>query len=440
MKRLLDTDVRYFDQDTFQAPKLLSSWGSLIDFLDCALVTGTEGVNVLSLVTEEDIDNPDLYWSITVNLEPGHLFKELLSVVEIKNCEELSYNQIYRVQKVGSNFIKLAVDKNSHPFKPPDILSPVDVKISTAPLGYEKIFEEPYKAVYKVNTYEDKVAYLRVDNSCPPGHDPSYLKFARVSMFSDIDGMDDYAFRLGRQKAPAYANDYTRVEENIYDIWFHCAYPSSDMNIQGTSGTNLTKYHIIGDKSTFYYTADYLRAHSSYPSDMTYIFGEYDKLTFKEDPLPFILFTTERYSLDSYVFLQYNWYNNLTRETSSGKHTFKTDFEDIFTTSTSDRWSPWHGDGYHSGANTRVNYKPYKNEIQLNMTEATLRFYRKDNTVLEGKYRGIYFLMNNLQDYENFAPKFNIPFLYNDNYFIRVSDKDYAERSSYGIQLSNWRA
>lgn len=437
--RLLDTEVKYFDQDTFQAPKLLSSWGSLIDFLDCALVTGTQGVDVLSIITEDDLDEPTLYWSITINLEPGHLFKELLSVVEIKNCEELFYNQLYRVQKVNTDSIIVMVDKITNPFKPPNILNPLGVKISTAPLGYEKVFEEPQKAIYKNNTSSDKLAYLRVDNSCPPGHDPSYLKFAKVSMFSEIDGIDDYAFRLGRQKAPAYANAYNRVEESIYDIWFHCSYSSSDMNIQGTSSYNLARYHLIGDSSTFYYTAEYARANTSYPSDITYIFGEYEKLTYKEDPLPFILFTSERYSLDSNVFMQYNWYNNLTRETTSGKHTFKTDFEDIFTTSTSDRWAPWLGDGYHSGANTRVNYKPYKNEIQLNMTDATLRFFRKDNTVLEGKYRGINFFMNNLQDYENFAPKFNTPFLYNNEHYIRVIDRDYTEKSSYAIRLANWR-
>ena len=47
--------------------------------------------------------------------------------------------------------------------------------------------------------------------------------------------------------------------------------------------------------------------------------------------------------------------------------------------------------------------------------------------------------MNNLQDYENFAPKFNTPFLYYNEHYIRVIDRDYTEKSSYAIRLANWR-
>lgn len=438
MKRLLDTEVKFYDQDSPQVPKILSSWGSLIDYLDCVLVTGTIGIPVTSIETYEDPDYPTEFWLSKISFEEITGFKENLSVVEITGCEEIFYNTISRVQEVGKNYVIIAYDKILYPFQPPNIQQTVGTLLKLPSLGFDKVFEEHQKAIYKVSTKKEKYAYLRVDNSCPTGHDPSHLKFARVSMFSEIDGIDDYRFRLGRQKAPAYTGDYNRAEEYIYDIWFHCQYSSSDMNINGTSGRNLDKYSLIGDQGTFYLTMDYLRSNSSYPADITYLFGEYEKLTFKEDPLPFILFTSERMSYTSPVFMQYNYYENLTRDRNQGKHTFKTDSEDIFTSSTSDRWAPWLGDGYHSGANTKVSFKPYKNEIQLNMCDATLRFFRVENTVLEGRYRGIKFYINNLQDQENFAPSFKTPYFYNNKFYIRISDRDYSEKASFAIQLDNW--
>lgn len=436
MKRLLDTEVKYMDQTDLQVPPLLSSWGSLVDYLDCTLVLGTEGFDIVSITTIEDPQDPEKYWLSYLKLKDNHTFKQDLSVVEISNTEDLVYNNQFRVQEISEQEVCIAFSKELNPFKPPDITESVG-KIRLAPLGYEKVFEAPQKAVYKVTTKDDKYCYLRLDNSCPEGRDPSKLKFARVSMLSDMDFIDDYAFKLGRYKSPAYENDYDRGENSIYDVWFHSRYNSSEMNMDGV-GYNLQEYCIVGDSSTFYLSLDNLRYSSSYYMDKTYIFGLYDKFIYKEDPLPFILHTSERISITSPSFDPYNYYSNLTRDRNYGKHTFKTDFENIFTSATSDRWAPWLGDGYHSGANTRVNFKPYKNEIKINLVDSVLRFYRFQNTVLEGKYRGIKFILNNLQDSEQFLPKVKEPFSQDGRKFIRIKDRDYSEISYFLIQLDNW--
>ena len=72
------------------------------------------------------------------------------------------------------------------------------------------------------------------------------------------------------------------------------------------------------------------------------------------------------------------------------------------------------------------------------MSDATLRFFRVENTVLEGRYRGVKFYINNLQDQENFAPSFKTPYFYNNKFYIRISDRDQSEKASFAIQLDNW--
>ena len=94
MKRLLDTEVKFYDQDSPQVPKILSSWGSLIDYLDCVLVTGTIGIPVTSIETYEDPDYPTEFWLSKITFEEITGFKENLSIIEITGCEEIFYNTI----------------------------------------------------------------------------------------------------------------------------------------------------------------------------------------------------------------------------------------------------------------------------------------------------------------------------------------------------------
>ena len=439
--RLLDTGTKYFDINSYNVPKLNNTWGCMVDFLDAALVYGSPSQPILGITVTEDVKEPELYWLFNVQLNSGHGFKANLSVVEILNANIPTFNKVYRVQEITNTSITLAVLKTEYPTKPLDLVYVNGVEIKTKALGYEKVFEGFQKAVYKVTTKDDKYCYLRVDNSCPNGHDPSWSKFSRVSMMSEIDEIDDYRFRLGRQKAPAYVGDYNKTEENIYDVWFNTRYYNDRYLYFQVAPNRPTQrhYHIIGDSETFYLFIDAVRDYSSgREEDTTYIFGKYTKLIYKEDPTPFILKCNRRDSETSAYFVDYNNYGNMTRDRNISKHTFKTDFEDIFTTSTSDSYALWLNDSFHSGVNTRLSFKPYKNELNINLIEMNLRFFRDNNTVLEGRYRGLKAFMCNLQDYPSLTPDYQTTFVQDKTYYLRVSDRDYHEQASYAVQLNDW--
>ena len=438
--RLLDTKTRYFDQDTFQVPKLNNTWGCMVDFLDAALVYGSPSQPILGITVTEDVKEPELYWLFNVQLNSGHGFKANLSVVEILNANIPTFNKVYRVQEITDTSITLAVLKTEYPTKPLDLVYVNGVEIKTKALGYEKVFEGFQKAVYKVTTKDDKYCYLRVDNSCPEGHDPSWAKFSRLSMLSEMDSIEDYRFRLGRSKAPAYLDDYNRTEENIYDVWFSTRYYESQYFYFQRAPNRPTQkfYMLVGDSETFYLMIDSLRDYHNTQEDNTYVFGKYTKLIYKEDSLPFLLRCSRRDSMTSANFVDYTNYASLTRDRTIGRHTFKTEVEDIFTTSTSQSWALWLNDSFHSGVNTRVNFKPYKNELNINLVDMNLRFYRDSNVVLEGRLRGLKHIIGNLQDFPAKAPEHYSIFLQDNKHYIRVPDRDYYEQASYAMLLNDW--
>lgn len=446
MKRLLDTEVRYFDQDSFNIPKLENRWGCMVDLLDFVLIQNTSDQDINSIVTVNDSTFEDRYWLTTLFLNKNHGLKANLSVIEIYGSEELVYNDIFRVQEVTETTATIAFDKKLHPIQPTDINSSVHAKFKLSSLGYEKTFEGFQKAVYKSETKKNKVCYLRVDNSCPSGYDPSFSKFSRVSMFSEIDSIDDYNFKLGRLKAPSpdgMSGNYTKNEDGIFDIWFNTSKNGVvRYGLEGTSTLNsIPNFCIIGDKSTFYiHLYNVMDRDSARLVDTTYSFGEYEKLIYKEDPYPFILRTSEQTSTASLgSYFEYTARESFQKDSSYGKHTFTTETENDYTTEGSDKWSLMIDSTFLTGDTTGINFKPYKNELALNIFPMYLKIYRRDNVVLEGILKGIYNIFSNLQDTYILAPK-NKDIIFNsDIYYLALRSADYYTNNSvFLIKLNDW--
>lgn len=435
MKRLLDTDVRYFDQDSFGIPKLTNTWGCMVEFLDSALTKGSLEQDVLYVNTTEEED----YWITELTLTKGHGFKQNLSVVEILGCPEEVYNRKFRVQKVTEDTIEIAFDKNLYATKPAEVIPNSDTKIFLSPLGYQKIFEAPQKAVYKTANVMAKQAYLRVDNSCPETHDPSWTKFSRISMFSEMEFLDDYEFKIGRIKSPATAGNYNLVEKGIQDIWIYTRQSEYTFDITTRNNQELISYFIIGDDKTFYiHLYDTMRATNNPPTDTTFTFGEYEKLIYKEDPLPYVLRTLNR--LEANIFQHYYAHNeNFLRDRTYGKHTFSSLYTENFSGTSSVNWSYWLNDTYISGLDTKISYVPYKNELNLNIFPMHIKTLRPGNTLLEGILRGVYNIMSNIADRPSMAPSLGSVVQQDDKYYLTVRSSEYSTPNIYFlIMLNNW--
>lgn len=422
--RLLETKTRFFDQDAFGMDKNTAYWGWMKYFLDQTLVDGSTPIDVVSISVREE----DLYWLFDLALVEASGYKANLSVVEVFNSTLPILNKIHRVQEVKEtqNTITLAILKTDLSLKPNEIPDALGTKVKLAPLGYKKTFEEGLKVVYESANPENKRCYLRVDNGCPVGHDPAKAKFARVSMFSDIRYIDDYEFRLGRVKAPAETDNYTVCETSIKYVWSHVRVSS----LNSIANTRLSKYFIIGDDKTFYIFLSDIYI-SNYNSDC-FMFGEYNKLMYKEDPLPFMLYAPfYGTSLGTTPTTTDTFFNS-----SSGNiHLMSEAFESNFSKRQSDKAIRWEG---VTGKFTVSEYKPYKNEIALHPIDFLLSSLRQEGSFLECSLRGIKLLYINIPPNTFYQP-YNMQIFPELDYLMFVTEQTTsAYYYSFGIELRDW--
>ena len=126
---------------------------------------------------------------------------------------------------------------------------------------------------------------MRVDDSCPLGYDPSWLKFARVSMYSEMDSIDDFYPRTGRLKAPYYVDDPVRAEvpsgngiKGRYgeSKWYYSSRTDWDNYGENSPPTfaGPREYEFIGDSKTFYFFNS-LESYYVGNQKMGKCFGEY---------------------------------------------------------------------------------------------------------------------------------------------------------------------
>ena len=158
MTRLLDTNVRFFSNVETTA-QIINEWGSLTRVLDEALVTGSNEQDILSITTIEDPED-NRYWLSTIILNTGHKFTKELHVVSISGVSVNEYNNVFRVQETTQNSINIAFLKETQIEKPLDVVNTAEAKIKLAPLGYEIVFTDTNKRVYKSKNPNANICYF----------------------------------------------------------------------------------------------------------------------------------------------------------------------------------------------------------------------------------------------------------------------------------------
>lgn len=411
--RLLDTNTRFFNEKSKGVPPLNNSWGSLLKVLDSCLVEGSEKQPVISISTTEDSEYPQLYWISTIVLNSGHSFEKEYSVVKIEGCLEEAYNTVHRVQESNEFNIKIALDKNIYPEKPKDSFITETIFIKLAPLGFSKIFSEDQIGVYKSSNLDNNSCFLRVDNSCPIGYDPTWIKFARVSMYSDMKSIEDFHPRPGRLKAPYYPEDPLRAESSlgtgatgIYgeSKWYHSVNAGSNsIEAQGASHGGPFAFDIIGDDRTFYITIN-LRGYTEYWQRVGYCFGEYLPIASKTSKdFNFILCSHEfnKPANNSSVF---SYDTNPGRAESNsafgrannsvGKYFFDSSYDGLIISKHIKGSFFSLLIGSYSGYDTGFSFNQYYTEITF--AEVYIRLFYPRATVFGGKMRGYHFINSNI--------------------------------------------
>lgn len=418
MARLLDTNVRYFD-NTVTTSQLNNSWGCLVDVLDEVLLTGSNEQDILSIITIEDPEDPN-YWLSTIHLNANHKFEKELHVVEIKGVGDMVYDTVFRVQSVSENYIIIAFDKNIQTIKPNDYNDTPNARIKLAPLGYLKTSSETNKAIYKT---KNSSFYLRVDNTCPPTYDPSWIKFARVSIYNEINNLNDIYSRYGRLKAPYNPEDPIRAESHKgsgasgsygESKWYYGG--SADSG--GTEANNVEiktgdyPFEIVGDSETFYL---FIANKMCYVEEerVGYCFGKYINTRDKNDSSNCILCCSEHadaanvsdiysYNSDPGGWEKLNAFGRVAN--NIGKYILNNMVNSNLLTSSVK--ASFISTGV-SDASSRSTYFSYSRYDQIvNYSEVKIRGHYDLGVFYLGKMRGYHMIANNLQDYPTTQPDF----------------------------------
>lgn len=242
--RLLDTNVRFFDQDVTKA-QLDNEWGKLVVLLDEVLVNGTDPSPMTVTKVTEETD----YWLATITTSKPHGYKALLSVVELSG----PITGLHRVQEI--------IDKNNFIIALPKANKPTtgDGTHKLPPLGYEITNQSGGKRIYA--SKRPNKNYLRVDDTPPIPTATNWVKQARVSIYSDIKSVDDIVVSPGRLKAPYEpGNDYGEVVRGAGNGmvmgWCRWVYKGNSRMSYDTDNSvpdsPLKDFYILGDDRTFY--------------------------------------------------------------------------------------------------------------------------------------------------------------------------------------------
>ena len=226
------------------APVLASEWGSLLNVIRTVCITGFNENLVQSY--EQSGDTLVLNFSV----DHGYIKDQIITISGIG--EEISNE--YEVKSVLSRSLTIKL------YSSDKIISGV-LSCKTSPLGWTEVFSGENKAVFRAKNIINNPFYLRIDNSCPVGYDPTWAKFARVTMSDGIVNIDEYGDFI---KAPVYqglSKDLNELGNKIGGVngifgiakWYHgvntAAYiQETNKNYQSSS----LNYEIIGDNSSIY--------------------------------------------------------------------------------------------------------------------------------------------------------------------------------------------
>lgn len=304
VKKMANTDIKWFSFDNTNAPQFTNTWGCMIDVLDACLVTGFGSQITSSLVVENGVG--------IVTFGSAHNFKQF-QVVEISGALDPKLNTEFRIIGLSANTIEFVVDAT-------DQTAAGTISCKVAPLGWAKVFSGENKAVYRAKDTEANPFYLRVDNSLDPVYNTNYAKFAKVGILEGCSHIDDFSANqvpydsanpnknwIGTGAGTSAINGWAK--------WYHAvseSAPSFQINETALPANNKKEWTVIGDESSFYLVSTPV-SQSNDNKDIaayTYGFGITEKKNFR---VPFLLAHQQNVAVNSSDFffnsnpLRYGW-------------------------------------------------------------------------------------------------------------------------------------
>lgn len=180
---LTDTSIKFLNSSNLNGPLLNTDWGAFIRLLDACLVDGINNLNISSLsITGSTSETSDL---VTLTYLAPHGYQQY-QVILLSGSQVESLNKEHRIQSVSSDGLSLTFKINTNVA---DAGNTLNIMTKLAPLGWKKVFTEPFKAVYQMNSTEGPNHYFFVWNDNPnnmgaTGYGTNWTRYA-VTGFSE---------------------------------------------------------------------------------------------------------------------------------------------------------------------------------------------------------------------------------------------------------------
>jgi hypothetical protein len=254
----------YFGTTQADYPRLTNSPGSLIALLDAVLVNGYGDKPVTSLVI-------DANRKATVTVA-NHGY-DVPARFEIYGADQSAINGEWEVESVP--------DANTITFTAPASLANTtitgNVRIRVPPLGWDKVFSDTNRAVYRAKVGNRH--YLYIDDTGTNGALPGA---AKVRPFEHMDSIDEAISNSWMAYGDSLKNStrYTSstglsIAENRAVCWMHYIDP-------GTTGDNGTTtdigWTIVGCDRFFYFSIQNMNGVSHAPNRTLYLFGDFPSI------------------------------------------------------------------------------------------------------------------------------------------------------------------
>lgn len=248
---MTDVSVQYFSH--LNGLQLDNRWGDMIALLDTCLVNGI----VLPYITDCLVDANG---NLALTFDAPH--KSLLfQIVEFKNFNPSSLNGKYRIIGVPNTTQLILKASNA--------ILPITVGQSKlASLGYEIVFTDTNKRVYRALNPTSNHPYIRVDESItsPDGttgvYTSTYAKYAMVGLLERMDHIDDYeksdVLQLPFDPVDPSKNwKITGTGASVVRGWSRWYFGTNNPPYNSSTGTSeglggARKFTLFGDVDCFY--------------------------------------------------------------------------------------------------------------------------------------------------------------------------------------------
>lgn len=158
----------FTSRSTTIAPQLSNTWGALTNILDSCLVTG------YGSAFPSDIQVSGSKVTFTYTAAHGYLQYQVISVSGTGSTQLDTEHRILSVSSDGLSFVIEVSEVTA--------VSATNVETKLAPLGWENLYTDANKRVYKTTSKDYKNYYYFVDNECPAGYTTTWAKYARVGI------------------------------------------------------------------------------------------------------------------------------------------------------------------------------------------------------------------------------------------------------------------